>query len=256
MFANNTGIYRLNKNLDVDFIGRRYDRIFADTVEQDYIGILAGHHDTQANSYKLSYPVVGETENSLVAVYNHTREYEGRGDGSWTRYTNHPVTGWSNLGADSYFASTSGRVFIIRRLGEATDLRDDNQPISWLFLPRANDAGDSGRRKVFKQAITHFRIPADSVGTVLETALDLSSTFQPTDPFQLTASVADGLGGTEMRKVQPIDHSIGAKMGVYLQLRYTNNTLDEPVEITAIDYRVAGLNNPGAPQARSTDDSA
>lgn len=252
MFANDTGIYRLSNNLDVEFIGRRYDRIFNSEVNKEQISILTGHHDSQANSYKLSYPLVGETENSSVAVYNHTREYEKKGDGSWTTYDSHSVTGWANLTANSYFASTAGRVFVVRRLGLTSDFRDDSAPISMEMLVRALDAGDAGRRKVFNCVITHFRIPANSSGTVLETAVDLSNTFQPTDNFVLIGSQSDGLGGTEIFKILPINHSISEKMGVYLQLRYTNSSLDEPVEITGIDVRVAGLNDKGIRQAAST----
>ena len=252
MFANETGLYRLNRNLDVDFIGKKYGRKFTNTVNSDQLTLATGHHDSQANSYKLSYPTASEDENSLVAVYNHTREYEGQGEGSWTTYTNHPVTGWANLSANSYFAATSGRVFIIRRLGNTSDYRDDNQPISMTILTRAIDSTDSGRRKSHNKVITHYRAVAESVGTTLTTALDLKEVFQDTDTFQINTENSNGIGDTGNQKIVSVMSTLGAKNGIYLQLKYENATLDEPVEITGIDIRVAARTDDGIKQAKDT----
>jgi len=131
MFANETGIYRLGRDLRVEYTGQKYERIYLFQINRDNLAIAAGHHDNIDNKYKLSYPALAGTENSKVAVYNHTREYYTQaGDGSWTTYTNHPAIAWCNLEASSFFSSTSGRVFSIRRLGEAADYRDDSEAIS------------------------------------------------------------------------------------------------------------------------------
>lgn len=252
MFANDTGIYRLNRNLTVDYIGRKYERKFRDTVNKDQLAIATGHHDTEANSYKLSYPLTGANENSTVAVYNHTREYEQRGDGSWTTYTNHPATGWTNLDAESYFASTDGRVYIIRRLNETSDYRDDSSAIAMTVITRALDALDSGRRKVHSKIITHYRVPSESVGTALFAALDLKTVFQATDAFQINQESQDGLGDNGNQKVVTISSVIDSKVGVYIQLKYTNSTIDETVEITGIDLRVAAKSDEGILEARET----
>lgn len=252
MFANNTGIYRLNRDLNVDFIGRKYDRKFKTQVEKDLIGLMTGHHDTVANSYKLSYPISGESQNSEVAVYNHTREYEGKGEGSWTTYDNHPATGWANLGSESFFASTLGRVFVIRRNGNVTDYRDDDQAISMEVLTRAVDATDSGRRKVYSQIITHYRLPATSIGTTLKGALDLKTNFQDSDVYEIKAEEGDNLSDTGSQKIVTISSVFDEKMGVYMQLKYENSTIDEPVEITGIDYRVGAKTEAGIREARNT----
>ena len=253
MFANETGIYRLNRNLKVDYIGRRYERKWLENINKNQIDLFTGHHDNVANSYKLSYSVDAETENSLVFTYNHTREYESQGDGSITTYDNHPAVGWANLVADSFFASTSGRVFQIRRLGETSDFRDDDQAISMDVLVRALDAMDSSQRKVFGRIITHYRALAQSEGTVLTAALDLKSIFQDTDTFAINVNEDDtGLSDTGTVKVQSITSVIDEKVGLYLQLRYQNSTIDEPVEITGIDLRVATKKAMGIQEAAET----
>jgi hypothetical protein len=253
IFANDTGIYRLGRGLKVEYIGRKYERKWQETVASGQLEIATGHHDTGANSYKLSYPTTGDTENSEVAVYNHTREYEGKGEGSWTTYTNHPATGWTNLNANSYFASTDGRVYIIRKLGETSDYRDDDQAIAMSILTRAMDMLESGQRKVFSKIITHYRALADTEGTSLEAALDLETTFQSTDTFKITKETTSAnTGNTSQQKVMTITSVIDSKVGVYLQLKYSNSSLDEPVEIAGIDIRVAAKGSEGIKEAAET----
>jgi hypothetical protein len=261
MFANDTGIYRLGRDLKVEYIGRKYERKFKETINKDKIALFTGHHDTEANSYKLSYVTSGDTENSEVAVYNHTREYEGKGEGSWTTYTNHTATGWANLGSDSFFAAVDGRVFIIRRLGPGSteesdflsDYRDDDSAINMDITVRAMDQLESGKRKVYSSIVTHYRAIADSVGTSLTAALDLNSVFQDTDSFNIDKDVDDtGIGDDGTKKVVTIVSVIDSKVGVYLQLKYTNNTLDEVVEIAGIDLRVAAKSIAGITEAADT----
>jgi hypothetical protein len=255
MFANDTGIYRLSRDLRVEYVGRKYDRKFTNTVNRDQLDLATGHHDTQANSYKLSYPGTAETENSTVAVYNHTREYEGQAaEGSWTTYTNHPATGWANLGASSYFASTSGRVFIVRRIGESSDYRDDDQPIVMTILARALDAGDAGRRKVHSQIISHYQVPSASYGSDLEVAMNLSDVYQPTDSFDINTSSTneDAFGLPGQNRIVSISSSIKDKVGVFIQLRYSNGTIDETLILTGFDLRVAAKDDKGILQASVT----
>jgi hypothetical protein len=253
MFANESGIYRLNRNLSIDYIGRRYERLFNASTNLDNIDLFTGHHDTIDNSYKLSYVSSGESENSQVAVYNHTREYEGQGDGSWTTYNNHPATGWANLLSNNYFASTSGRVFSLRKVGDATDYRDDSSPVSFTAVTRPMDFGMSGIRKTIRNIITHYRVENTVEGTVMRTALDLNSTFDQTDSFILNQNQAtSGLGDENTKKVLSIRTTLDRKTGVYVQLKYENSTIDESLEIAGIDFRVGARNTKGITEAADT----
>ena len=253
MFANDTGIYKLTRDLKVNYIGRKYERKWNNTVNKNQLSIATGHHDTNFNQYNLSYPIDSNIENSEVAVYNHTREYEGTGNGSWTTYDNHPATGWANLNTNSYFSTTNGKVYVIRNKGNNTDYRDDSQPIIMTILARALDMGDSGVRKVFSQITTHYRTIGQSTGTSLEAALDLKDVFQNTDTFIVTRSEENtGIDDFGLQKVVTIQSVIDAKVGVYLQLKYTNSNIDEPIEIVGIDIRVANKGDKGLTQAAKT----
>lgn len=264
IFANETGIYRLNKSLGIDFVGRKYERAWKFNINKDQIALATGTHDAYANAYKLSYPTLGQVENSHVAVYNHTREdvgvmitnsgYGGYGGyGSWTTYDNHSTTGWANLLSEAYYATTSGRVFKTRKLLDNTDYRDDSSPVNMSVTVAATDFGDAGKRKLVKYVTTHYQLFGDSMGTTLSTAVDLSTNFEPTDTFVIKEnSNTNGLSDVGTNKVVTIQSSLATKKCVYLQVKYDNSTIDEPVVLSGVDYTVGGLTERGITQAAST----
>lgn len=254
MFANFAGIYRLGRNNQIDYVGRKYERIWREQVNRDRLAIVTGHHFANGNQYKLSVPVgSSQTENNEVAVYNHTREYQGVGPGSWATYTNHAVTGWANLLDDAYFATTSGEVFSIRRVGDSTDARDDDQPISWKLLCRAMDFGDSAIRKTFGWVITHYRTLVETDSVTLKSATNLRAELAETDDFTIKKDeTLTGIGDEITRKVVSIKSSLADRIGNYLQLEYTGGEKDKPVEISGIDIRVAGHTSKGISEAGET----
>lgn len=251
MFANESGIYRLNRTMELEYIGRFYERKWQGTIDTTQMGIMTGTHDSFAHSYKLSYPLAGDDENSLVAVYNHTKEdsssysanYGPRVTGAWTTYTNHSATGWANLGNDSFFGNVNGRVMIIRRTSEKYDYRDDSSAVEMTFTTRAMDMGDSGRRKLFSRIVTHYRNAVGVMsGTTLGVSLNTVNVFQPTDTFVLRhPTEVTNLSDEGVQTIFPVVSVSQEKIGVYIQCQYLNSTIDEPVEITGIDFRVAPM---------------
>lgn len=251
MFANESGIYRLNRAMQVEYLGKRYERKWQGVINTGELDILTGTHDSFTHSYKVSYPLQDETQNSMVAVYNHTREMEGI-LGSWTTYDNHSATGWANLGNDSFFGNVNGRVMIIRRLGEDSDYRDDSSAVEMSWTTRAMDMGDSGRRKLFSRIVTHYR-NVDGVvsGTTLGVSMNTNGVFQETDTFTLRSpSEVDNLSDSGTQTIFPVISVAEEKTGVYIQCRYENSTIDEPVEITGIDFRVAPMAIYGISEAK------
>ncbi len=254
MFVNETGIYRLNKSLTVEYLGRKYEGKFRTTADLTKIALAAGHHDAINNVYKLSYQAKDEDRNDKVAVYNHVREYEARNgtDGSWTHYDNHPAIGWANLIAESFFASTMGRVFSLRNTSTVSDYRDDSSAVNFIATLRATNFGDSGRRKVLRGIITHYK-GENSIGTTLQVARDLIDNFDQTDVFEIKSNQdSSGLDDIGAWKINSIMSSVYDAKGIYFQLKYANNAIDEYLEITAIDYKVAGISDKGIIQAKQT----
>lgn len=254
MFATDTGIYKLNRSMDVDFTGRKYGRHWQTGVNLSDLSLFTGHHDTRNTSYKVSYASLNSSVNDSVAVYNHTREYEGKyelgsltmsGLGSWATHTNMPSIGWATLDSDDYFAAMSGRVFKIRHLGENSDYRDDSGPVEMTVITRPIDGGDTGIRKLFGRIISYFRVSTRTVGTTITSSVDHVDTFSTTDAFILNPTIEDS-------SLIGIVTTLQKTVGLRLTLMYQNSTIDEPTELTGIAVRMAGRADQGTEQAAST----
>lgn len=259
MFANESGIYCLRQSQSIDYIGRYMERNWTGRVDKRQLDILHGHHYGIGRLYKLSVPILSTedtttsyVENSEAYVYNHTGEDEGR-QGAWSRYDNHPAIGWANLASNAFFAATSGRVFSIRNLGEDSDFRDDSSSINMVVQTRANDFGDTARRKVLDKVLVDYRVGAESTETVLSFALDLESEYTATQAFTVTKPTdTTGLSDRVARDVVSIMHSLGRRRGNYVSIQISNNEMDRQVEIAGITYRIAGLTDRGTLQAAQT----
>jgi hypothetical protein len=246
MFANNSGVYKLDNNLNVVYAGIYIEKIYQDEVNRDALSAATGTHYAIGSAYKLSVPLVGSLKNSNVLVYNHQREEEN-GLGAWTEYTNHPATGWANLGNNAYFASSTGSVFSIRNQDNATDFRDDADAVAeTVILLRANDFGAAGIRKSVAYVTSHFEMRySDNVDTAIQIAYDLQTAFEDAGEFDFIKSANT--------KVKFAQASVPRRKSNYIQVKYTNSTKDESVILAGVDYTVSGLSylgvneiNPGA----------
>jgi hypothetical protein len=177
---------------------------------------------------------------------------EGR-VGAWTRYENHQATGWANLEQDAFFASHTGRVFSIRRVGDVTDYRDDSSAIEMEILLRALHFGSAGMRKVIDSIVAEYKVSVTSTGTVLATALDLNEIFTDTTAFRIIRSTdLSGIGDEGQKKLVTIRHSVGTRRGTYFQLQVKNTNIDEDLELVGINLRVAPLTERGLIDAADT----
>jgi hypothetical protein len=245
IFANEAGIYRLTRNLTVDYVGRMLERYWDEEVDKGQLLLAQGHNFALGRQYKLSYPLTSATANSNVLVYDHTQEYASQqGLGGWTIFTNHPVTGWANLDDNAYFGSTQGRVFALRRAGDATDYRDDDQAIEAVITFRALDFGDAAVRKYLSKIILHLRTTAASSGTKFFISTDLDGNFVELDQFEVQAD--------NLKKVTSLKFSTSKSKFLFLQSRLTNGTIDEGLEVTSIEYRLAEIKDTGLTDAART----
>lgn len=253
MFANQSGIYVLRRNLQVEYIGKFMERHWTNRVDRSLLSQVQGHHFNTGRQYKLSVPILDSdtTNNSEVFVYDHSNEND-QGLGAWVRYNAHPATGWCNLGDDSFFASTSGRVFIRRSQGDESDYRDDNQQIDMVIELRPNDFGLSGIRKVLESITAHYRTEDESTGTVISFAVDTQDEYQESTPFRISRSSSNGIGDTITKGVVSIRHSANRRRGIYFSIQVRNKVMDEGVELAGLEYRVAALGKSAARDAKTT----
>ena len=246
MFANNSGVYRLNRDQSIAYVGKNMEKLWQDSVNRDQLSIMTGHHYAVGRQYKLSVPV-GSTQsvNNQVYVYDHQREGKGQEFGAWSRFTNHSATGWANQGNDAFFGTTDGQVMSIRRTGNLTDYRDDADAISMIAILRAEDFGMPGARKIIGAVTSHFQLRrSDMDGTTMLSSADLDGSFTSAGTFTFTKGDTIKLGNAVS--------NLPRRRLSYLQLKYTNSTKDEDVILAGIDFSVALLNEKGVPQRSET----
>lgn len=253
MFANESGIYCLRRNQAIQYIGKYMERNWTERVDLSSLDLCQGHHYGVGRVYKLSVPLTGATEDTDVYVYNHTGEEEGKTLGAWTRYDNHPATGWANLNSDAFFGSTLGRVFSLRRTGTDTDFRDDSSPITFRLDTRAMDFGNSGIRKVIDSSVVNYRTKAATTDADFFYSIDLDQEYTPTTLFSVrNPRSTTGLSDVPGKDVLPIRHDTNRRRGIYFQARVECAVLDEPIEIAGLSFRVGGLTDKGVLQASQT----
>lgn len=259
LFANSAGMWRIGRDLTLDYVGEPMRRVWKDMVNRDEIYTITGHHFGLNNKYKLSVPAAGEYQNSLVMVYDHTSEgvsmanmtmsggtnMLGTMRGSWMMDTNLPVVGWVNVGSDEFCARNDGTVYVRRRTGTASDFRDGSEPINWSVTLRATMFGDGAVRKLVRRVIAHFRQTWGATVTC-EQAMNTSNNWQELDSITVPAvSVSSGLSDNVGRRVLDVAITPDSASCISYQLRLSNNNLDEGVEFVGVDYKVAGLKSTG-----------
>jgi len=241
IFANEAGIYRLNRQLKVEQIGDNLDREW-DEVAMASKTVGVGFNYLNGNQYRLSMPYgEDQTTNNYVFVYHHELEMAGQQYGAWSIYDNHSATAWTNLGEDAMFATSDGQIYKLRRVGDNTDYRDDASAIDMDIIFRAEDFNLPGTVKKFPGILIEFHNDGEAIaGTTVSTAIDMSQTFNQTDAAAIT---------TTGYKVTRAWFSPYKQKGDRIQLRIQNSTIDAPVPIAGIAYRVAALNVKGILEA-------
>jgi len=249
MFANRTGIYRLNHDLTISYVGRMMEGFWKQSIEKDLTTVLTGHHHALEQRYELSVPFTGDSSNDDVFVYDYSREGVGQEFGAWTRYTNFPACGWANLANDAFFASTKGEVFSIRRTGNTSDFRDDGAACAEMdIILKPFSFGASGVRHKIRDIITNFEVDGTMTGTTLAVSIDLSTTYTTASTFNLTSGTASAFTG---REVVSLKSSPPYTKCIYISPRYRNSTKDEDVIIAGVSFTVAALNNKNIQQSQS-----
>lgn len=252
IFANESGIYCLRRNQAIEYIGQYMERNWTERVDLDQLSIAQGHHYGIGRSYKLSVPLVGNTENSEVYVYNHTGEKD-KGLGSWVRYDNHPATGWANLASDAFFSSTSGRVFSLRRTGTESDFRDDSEAISFRLDTRPMDFGNSNIRKVLDKVVAKYRTLVRNTSSLLSISLDTSNNYIETTQIIIPKiKETSGLDDSSNQAIYPVAHSPKERRAIYFSVRIENGAIDQNIEVAGIGCRVGGLETAGILEAEAT----
>jgi hypothetical protein len=242
MFANDNGVFLLNRQLNVVPVGKNLGRWWK-SVDKDNAAIGVGHNDTANNLYKLSIPYgSSQNTNNYAVVYNPEVEKQG-GYGSWCIYDAHPASAWASMGQDTFFATYDGQVFKLRNLNEDSDYRDDDQPITMTIILPMEDFGLTGVTKAVSGILCEFFNEGVAYeGITVSQAVEGSTTFNNMDP----ANTIAGQNITELW-FTPYSRKAGKT-----QIRVTCSTLDNPVVLAGVAHRVAVIDIHGRKEAGET----
>jgi hypothetical protein len=268
MFANETGIYRLGQNNQIEPIGRNIERLWKDfyaTQEQEGLLQAYGHHFGKERTYRLSLPLKDSLEPTDSLAYNHTNE--GRGElGAWSRHSQMPFLQWCNLLSQEYVASTKARVYRKRNFQSIHDYVDgEGFTIPAQVDTRMTDFGDPSTRKRVLHLTCTFRTPIERgaernlpiSGTTVAMAINQSCLFLNAQEYVTQGNaLTAGLSDIGCIKADTIRYSLADTKSSHFQVRLVNNELYSPFELSSISYRVAGLTTKGETEAVDTSTKA
>lgn len=253
IFADAGGVYMLDRQLGVRFIGQRWGRFWRDEVDISRITEFTGHNNTRLGRYYLKVWLKDGTQRDLV--YNYAREYLAEdGIGSWTKYDELPMgmsvnspSGVSLLGMDT------GRVEVFRNEGTSSDLQTaDGSAIVMDLLPRGTDFGDGAIRKVLGHVDLRFRVPLTNITALtVSTARDWQTAFTASAPVSIRTpqNSVSGVGDDVAWRMDQLAFSVRDRRGIAFQVRIQHSTAREDVQLASIFYRIAGLSDAGTTQA-------
>lgn len=243
IFANESGIYRLNADLNVTFLGKNLMRVFDQDLE-DTGGLVqnwAGHNYIFENKYILSNPASGK-----AYVYDWIRESGGMmvgaplPTGAWTTYTNFGFLQAANLNQDSFLSTSRGQVLVRRRTGAATDYRDLQSPINVVGRYKTTDLGESGVRKIIRQVYVSLQVQDHDVTPSIGFLADLETHVHSAGIFNCTSSSG--------HTVRTAGFTPNTRRAQYIQFEITNSNIDQKTVLAGIDFYATGLTEMGRVQ--------
>lgn len=242
MFANDSGIYRLNRDFSISYVGKMMEGQWKRVNKAARLEAVATLSPLE-NDYRLSIPLVGEDTNSEVFRYDYEREGGDQQYGAWSRYTNYPVTSWTTLNGEVYFGDTSGQVFIQRSANDVTDYRDDADAVAEMVVKyKPVDFGEPAMKKVLAGVITEFTEDSDMDGTTLSISIDGRDNPQEVADYTIEfQEESDALSDVPPRRIQTVIATPVQRRGMQYQLVYQNSTKDEAVTLAGFTFVVAGL---------------
>lgn len=246
IFANNSGIYRLNKDLSINYVGENLERFWRDSINKDSLNTSIAVHDSDDRRYRLAVPINSDTVNSNMLVYNHQKELDRRFRyGAWTKSDNFPVISWTFNNNIVYFGTNTGEVFKFRSANDSTDYRDDTSSISSEIKFRPEHFNSKGLRKIVRNLILTYQLDKSSITSgELLVSLDLDNIFRSCGTVSLELdTISTGFGSTEVKSGKSVKFSLPRKRGEFFQLKFTHDQIDEEFIITSISYVVAGMSH-------------
>ncbi len=229
LFTSTTGIYRLNLDLKVEFIGRDLQK----TAE------LVGPTQVSTINYastKLSIVSIYDEEDQTykTLVYNYDVNVL-TGIDSWSEFTNLKPQVFCNLQTLTMFGSEEGKVFQFRDYNSSEDFSDNGASINYKIRFRPENFGYAAVRKSMLDVGVQFNPTGTMENVEVSIGTELRQTFLPMDRVTITEEI----GSLSIRFTPPV------REATYYQLQIECNVAYSALEIAGVSYYAAVLGAAG-----------
>jgi hypothetical protein len=243
-FANDTGIYKVTRDLNVKYVGDLLDRYYEGISKTNLKLRGYGIADNFDLSYKLALPVNSEV-NDEIAVYNF-ESMSKQAEGSWALYDNIPISSAKQTSNTFWFGNFKGRIWENRNANDNTDYRDDDDAVSASFTYGPQAFGDPGKTKDMSHVIVQYADNGPTAATV-SMALDLNQEFTTLDPTNAGEGSWKGIN---------VAYSPPPTKAVYYQVKIDHDVKDEPCVVNGLVFKVSIGNEQAIRQAADGKDGA
>lgn len=243
-FANDTGIYKVTRDLNVKYVGDLLDRYYEGISKTNLKLRGYGIADNFDLSYKLALPVNSEV-NDEIAVYNF-ESMSKQAEGSWALYDNIPISSAKQTSNTFWFGNFKGRIWENRNANDNTDYRDDDDAVSASFTYGPQAFGDPGKTKDMSHVIVQYADNGPTAATV-SMALDLNQEFTTLDPTNAGEGSWKGIN---------VAYSPPPTKAVYYQVKIDHDVKDEPCIVNGLVFKVSIGNEQAIRQAADGKDGA
>ena len=236
-FANDTGVYKVTRDLNVKYVGDVLERYYDDLPKSTLRARGYGIADNFDLNYQLAVPVTS-TVNQEIAVYNF-ESMSKQAEGSWALYDSIPLSSAKQTSTRFFFGNFKGRIWEKRNAGDNSDYRDDDSAISATFTYGPQHFGDPGKSKDMSHTIVQYAGNGPSAATV-GMALDLSGDFTTLDPTNAGEGNWKGIN---------VAYSPPPAKAVFYQIRVQHDVKDEPCVVNGFVFKVSIGNEQAIRQA-------
>lgn len=228
-FANESGIYRLRPDMQIVYVGRKYEKVWRDSDTSKDFG--AATYWKFENKYLLRH------NDSTCAVFHTTREDQS-GIPALTTYENVDALMFANFDSKLLYATRRGSVLQSRQSGQLTDYRDENASIAVRIRSRPHHFGEPSTRKAIKAVVSHLAVPESGTSNVqVATRVNLGGNMEQTDSIRLSQASSLYKPNTYIS----ISSSPSQPRGVFFQVEWTTDEIDKGFEMAFYGMKVTGL---------------
>ena len=255
-FANDQGIYRVTRNMNVEYIGEDLEDLWKD-VDKDQIAKAVGVMDPHDKCYKLAVPSAdGDVTNTKIFCYDYEMEQKSGGQlrGGWFVYTITGVNCMVSSTTDFFMGTEGGDVLQTRQDSDSDggDYQDSSaEGIEGKLITRCNDFGDAGVRKKVIKVIVDFDLDdTDLTDVLLKSAINSGDVFRSSGATSMTKTNTSSL---DQQQAPSVSWSPAIRNCQRVQVEITHSTRKEKLVITGLVYNVRGLSDRGIRQSSDGD---